>query len=122
MEKACTKEIRHVIDAVVDVKITAHKKMYIAECPKCKSPKAGGFPSGITNYVQYGKNLEALVVSLNTVGAVSVNRVHDIIGSVFNIPLSTGTIKNMVTRCAEKIKPVLINIKNALIDASLLRF
>ena len=120
MEKACTKEIRHVIDAVVDVKITAHEKMYIAECPKCKSPKAGGFPSGITNYVQYGKNLEALVVSLNTVGAVSVNRVHDIIGSVFNIPLSTGTIKNMVTRCAEKIKPVLINIKNALIDASLL--
>ena len=77
MEKACTKEIRHVIDAVVDVKITAHEKMYIVECPKCKSPKSGEFPTDITNYVQYGKNLEALVVSLNTVGAVSVNRVHE---------------------------------------------
>ena len=120
IEKACTKETRHVIDAVVDVKITAHEKMYIAECPKCKSPKCGDFPADITNYVQYGKNLEALVVSLNTVGAVSVNRVHEIIGSVFNIPLSTGTIKNMVTRCAEKIKPVLTYIRKALIAALIL--
>ena len=120
MEKACTKETRHVIDAVVDVKVTAHEKMYIAECPKCKSLKAGEFPADITNHVQYGKNLEALVVSLNTVGAVSVNRVHEIVGSVFNIPLSTGTIKNMVTRCAEKIKPVLTNIRKALIAAPIL--
>ena len=120
MEKACTKETRHVIDAVVDVKVTAHEKMYIAECPKCKSPKTGEFPADITNYVQYGKNLEALVVSLNTVGAVSVNRVHEIIGSVFNIPISTGTIKNMVTRCAERIKPVLMHIRKALIAAPLL--
>ena len=120
MEKACTKETRHVIDAVVNVKVTAHEKMYIAECPKCKSPKSGEFPTDITNYVQYGKNLEALVVSLNTVGAVSVNRVPEIIGSVFNIPLSTGTIKNMVTRCAEKIKPVLTNIRKSLIAAPLL--
>ena len=46
-------------------------------------------PSGITNYVQYGKNLEALVVSLNTVGAVSVNRVHEIIGDIRNIKVKT---------------------------------
>ena len=120
LQKACAKETRHVIDAVVDVKVTAHEKMYIAECPKCKSSKSGEFPADITNHVQYGKNLEALVVSLNTVGAVSINRVHEIIGSVFNIPLSTGTIKNMVTRCAEKIKPVLTYIRKALISALLL--
>ena len=101
-KKPVQKETRNVIDAVVDVKVTAHEKMCIAECPKCKSPKSGDFPADITNYVQYGKNLEALVVSLNTVGVVSVNRVHEIIGSVFNIPFSTGTIKNMITRCAEK--------------------
>lgn len=114
VEKACTKETRHVIDAVVDVKITAHEKMFVKKCPLCGSAKTGEFPADITNYVQYGKNLEALVVSLNTVGAVSVNRVHEIIGNVFNIPLSTGTIKNMVTRCADKIKPILKDIRSAL--------
>ena len=106
--------VTDVIDAVVDVKITAHEKMFVKKCPLCGSAKTGEFPVDITNCVQYGKNLEALVVSLNTVGAVSVNRVHEIIGNVFNIPLSTGTIKNMVTRCADKIKPILKDIRSAL--------
>ena len=30
-----------------------------------------------------------------------------ILGGVFNIPLSTGTIKIIVSRCAEKVKPAL---------------
>jgi len=62
--------------------------------------RLGNFPKDIKATVQYGKNLQALVVALNTVGAVSVNRTHEILSSVFNIPLATGTIKNMVTRCA----------------------
>lgn len=45
-----------------------------------------------------------MVVAFNTVGAVSINRAHEILSSVFNIPLATGTIKNMVTRCAEALK------------------
>ena len=116
-EKACVKETRHVIDTVVQVKITAHKKMCVQECLFCGQPKTGEFPADIANRVQYGKNLEALVVSLNTVGAVSINRIHEIIGSVFDIPLATGTIKNMVTRCAEKIKPVLKKIRQAVIKS-----
>ncbi len=62
--------------------------------------KQGTFPKDIKATVQYGKNLQALVIALNTVGAVSVNRTHEILSSVFNIPLATGTIKNMATRCA----------------------
>lgn len=50
------------------------------------------------------KNLQAMVVAFNTVGAVSINRTHEILSSVFNIPLATGTIKNMVTRCADSLK------------------
>ncbi|MBQ6755978.1 MAG: hypothetical protein IJP43_03410 [Oscillospiraceae bacterium] len=41
---------------------------------------------------------------LNTIGAVSINRVHQIIGNVFGIPLSTGTVRNIVSRFAEAIK------------------
>ena len=29
---------------------------------------------------------------------------HEILPSVFNIPLATGTMKNMVSRCAESLK------------------
>jgi len=63
----------------------------------------GEFPDDIKAPVQYGENLQALVVALNTIGAVSVNRTHEILSSVFSIPLSTGTISNMVGRCADAL-------------------
>ena len=49
----------------------------------------GTFPEHVKATVQYGLNLQALVVALNTVGAVSINRTHEILGSVFSIPLAT---------------------------------
>ena len=118
--KACVKETRNVIDAVVEVNITAHEKLCVEVCPLCGESKTGVFPKDVIKAnVQYGKNLQALVVAFNTVGAVSVNRLHEILGGVFNIPLSTGTIKNIVSRCAEKIKPSLDTIRRKLSESPL---
>jgi transposase len=61
-----------------------------------------------------------MVVAFNTVGAVSVNRTHEILSSVFNIPLATGTIKNMVTRCADSLKNTQERIRLALIALGLI--
>ena len=117
--KACVKETRNVIDAVVEVNITAHEKLCVEVCPLCGESKTGVFPKDVKANVQYGKNLQALVVAFNTVGAVSVNRLHEILGGVFNIPLSTGTIKNIVSRCAEKIKPALDTTRRKLSESPL---
>ena len=92
-------ETRHVIDAVVDVKTTAHQILVI-DCPLQGRTHQGVFPDSIKAPVQYGENLQALAVALNTIGAVSVNRTHEILSSVFHISLSTGTISAMVSRCA----------------------
>ena len=105
LDKACIKETRHEIDAEVNVNVTAHQLIVVRNCPLHNCEKAGSFTAGIKATVQYGKNLQAMVVAFNTVGAVSINRTHEILSSVFNIPLSTGTIKNMVTRCADVLKP-----------------
>ena len=113
--KACVTETRHVIDAVIEVNITAHQQLRVKTCPLSGTAKAGTFPQGVKASVQYGDNLQALVVALNTVGAVSINRIHEILGGVFNVPLATGTIKNMVSRCAEQVKPVLEMIRQRLL-------
>ncbi len=105
LEKACIRETRHEIDAEVVVNVTAHELVVVNDCPLHGGVKEGSFPANIKAAVQYGKNLQAMVVAFNTVGTVSINRTHEILGSVFNIPLSTGTIKNMVTRCAGTLKP-----------------
>lgn len=104
LEKACIKETRHEIDVVVTVDVTAHNLFSVPECPLHGGSRTGHFPADIKAAVQYGKNLQAMVVAFNTVGAVSINRTHEILSSVFNIPLATGTIKNMVTRCADSLK------------------
>lgn len=104
LSKACIKETRHEVDTVVTVDVTAHNAIEVRECPLHGGVKTSSFPENIKATVQYGKNLQAMVVAFNTVGAVSINRTHEILSSVFNIPLATGTIKNMVTRCAESLK------------------
>ena len=56
-------------------------------------------------------------MAFNTVGAVSINRTHEILSSVFNIPLATGTIKNMVTRCADSLKGTYEKIRQMMVCA-----
>ena len=82
-------------------------------CPHYKMCKAT---------VQYGENLQALSVALNTVGAVSVKRTHEILSGVFNIPLATGTISNMVKRCVDAVSETVNRIKQKVADSSLGHF
>ena len=120
LDKACIKETRHEIDAIVTVDVTAHNLVEVRECPLHGGAKAGTFPENIKTTVQYGKNLQAMVVAFNTVGAVSINRTHEILSSVFNIPLATGTVKNMVTRCAESLKDTYEQIRLKMITLGLI--
>lgn len=120
LSKACIKETRHEVDAVVTVDVTAHNLIEVRECLLHGGVKTGLFPENIKATVQYGKNLQAMVVAFNTVGAVSINRTHEILSSVFNIPLATGTIKNMVTRCAESLKDTYERIRLKMIMLGLI--
>ena len=45
---------------------------------------------------------------------------HEILPSVFNIPLATGTIKNMVSRCAESLKDTYEQIRLKMITLGLI--
>ena len=51
-------------------------------------------------------------MAFNTVGAVSANRIMEIFGSAFGIPLSTGTVNNMVCGVAEKVDASVTEIRN----------
>jgi transposase len=117
---ACIGETRHVIDAVVETSVTEHQVLLITKCPLQKQLSKATFPAEINATIQYGTNLNALVVALNTVGAVSINRTHEILGSVFNIPLSTGTINNMVSRCANKVSMVVEEIRQKVMSSGLI--
>lgn len=73
----------------------------------------GVFPAHINSTVQYGVNIEALAVSLNTVGMISINRTHEILSGVFGVSISTGTISQMIADCAVSVSPAVQEIKEA---------
>lgn len=117
MEKAEVTERRQVIDAVVTTEVVQYNKCRVKNCPIHGWGRDGQFPEGISGPVQYGDNLQALVVALNTVGAVSISRTHEILANVFDIPLSAATIKSMVSRCAGKLGEAIPEIGDRLVDS-----
>ena len=115
---ACIAEKRHVIDAVVTVNVVEHQALEIPVCMIHGGTRKGDFPNAVNASVQYGENLQALSVALNTVGAVSIKRTHEILSGVFNIPIATGTISNMVKRCADSLSGTVDKIRQKMIDSA----
>lgn len=119
---ACIAEKRHVIDAVVTVNVTEHQALELPICMLYGDTRRGAFPSDVKAAVQYGENLQLLAVALNTVGAVSIKRTHEILSGVFNIPIATGTISSMVKRCADSLSETVGKIKDKMIGSALGHF
>ena len=65
-------------------------------------------------------NISAFIVALNTIGAVSAKRIQGIAGNLFDLPVSTGTVCRMLSRCAEKAFDAVEEIrqKAAALDAA----
>ncbi len=125
-EECCSRgavvERRTVLDANVIIDVTEHQAVQVAQCMLDGSTVTGSFPDNVTASVQYGSNLQALVAALTTVGAVSIKRTHEILGAVFNIPLSTGTISNMTRRLAERVMPAYESIRDIMRTLPLVHF
>jgi len=118
---ACVAETRHVADACVTIEVTEHQVLEIA-CPRKNVDLRGQFPEAVKATIQYGENLQALIVAFSTVGAVSANRIHELFGNIFNIPLSTGTIANMVRHCAENLAEIDEQLKLAVTGLDVAHF
>jgi len=104
---------RYELDINIETMTTAHQTV-VVHCPKLSGVLSGSFPEHIKGTMRYGVNIEALAVSLNTVGMVSINRTHEILSGVFGIPISTGTISAMVAGCAQSVAPTVLEIKQAI--------
>ena len=108
--KACVEETRRVVDVSFNIHVTDHQALAV-KCPLTGEYHAGSFPEEVKGHIQYGKHLQGLVVALNTVGAVSHQRIHEIVGNVFAIPLSTASISKMVRSCSEQLEGVMEQLR-----------
>ena len=119
--EACVAETRKVADASIEIHVTAHEALAVT-CPLTGKALRGSFPEDVKGPVQYGKKLQGLIVAFNTVGAVSANRIKEIFGSVFGIPLSTGTVNSMVVGFAGRLDGVVTEIRDQVIGGPVAHF
>lgn len=111
-------ERRYETDIVVESRLVEHRQM-VCCCPMCNNAEiTGTFPANITGTKQYGHNLKALATALSTVGMVSIDRIHQLLSSVFQVSVSTGAIQDWIrdlstaTKDAvEKIREYISNLK-----------
>lgn len=71
----------------------------------CGNTITSEFPSGVTQGISYGKNVEALVAYMNVRQYIPFHRLSEIFQNVFNLPISVGALVNAVNRVAESAIP-----------------
>jgi transposase len=114
-------QTRQVVDVKIVPLVTQHS-VQSKTCPVCGKQTAADFPRGVDHYLQYGNTYKSLIVYLNQVNFVPYQRLAQISKDVLGIPVSQGTLVNIVHKCGWSLKSALANIKDQLIKSSVAHF
>ena len=115
-------EERQVIDIPrPEVKTTSHL-VTVVKCPCCGSEVKGEFPKDVKAPVQYGINLKAYVVYLMIYQLIPYKRTTDLLENLHNLPISEGTLNNILRDFAGRIDIPVEFIKQQIIDSEVAHF
>jgi transposase len=118
---ATVSQTRQVVDVKIIPLVTQHS-VQSKTCPVCGKQTTADFPHGVEQYLQYGDTYKALIVYLNQGNFIPYQRLSQISKDVLDIPVSQGTLVNIVHQCGWALKPALANIKDQLIQSSVAHF
>ena len=96
--------VRQVVDIPPIIPIYTEYQCFGKNCT-CGHHQLGTYPQNVTNHIQYGSSVEALIGYLSVYQYVPYKRMSDMFSRVFNLPISQGTIKNKLEKLAAKAKP-----------------
>lgn len=109
-------ERRQVVDIPpVQVCYTEHQ-LYKKTC-HCGHVNEGFFPKEVNAPIQYGSNVKAMAVYLHSRQYLPYERMAEFFKHVMNLPVSQGTLNNIVHRFAQKASPAYNSIKAAIEQA-----
>jgi len=107
-------ERKQVVDVpVMSYFVTQHQR-YSSCCPDCKELSCAQFPAQLTKgaSVRYGANLSNLITYLSTRQLLPLKRLAETIDVLFGLPISQGTIENMLNRKVLEVQDVYDTILN----------
>jgi transposase len=116
------RELRQVHDLPwVQVTVTEHQ-CEVKSCPACNRLNRGQFPDTVQNGVQYGPNLQGLMVYLLDVQLLPSARVCELLAEVYGLEVSEGTLYNVRSRCFDALDEAEAEIRSAILDSPVVHF
>lgn len=106
---------------VVSVKVSEYRAQ-TRRCPRCSQQSRAEFPPALTNVVQYGPRLCAVINYLHNYQLLPQERTSQLMEDLFGHRLSVGSICNMRERCAEELAELEQQLKEALVEAEVVSF
>jgi transposase len=111
--------IRQLFDCILPSLFVIQFQGDVLECA-CGKIHYPDFPEEVVKETQYGNNIKNLAVYLKHYGFISYDRMSELFSEVFKVNLSQGTLVNFVNECAERLEPVVDEIKATIIEAEVL--
>ena len=84
---------------------------YRCMCRKCNTQTTTDLPSHLKANIQYGANIQALITYLSVYQYMPSNRIKKYLKDIMNIPISEGTIYNIIETMSNKATPIYEVIK-----------
>jgi len=102
---------RQVIDIPPIIPIYKEYQQFSCSCSACSHRQIADFPPDVSAPIQYGSSVATLVSYFSVYQSVPYNRLQKMFNQVFSLPLSEGTIENMLNKVADKCQIVYEKIK-----------
>ena len=81
----------------------------ICTCGHCTH---ASFPEGVSATIKYGASVEATIAYFHARQYIPVQRMQELLSHLFGLPISQGTVINIIKRFAEKAIPTYLEIKD----------
>lgn len=121
-EKAGNCEKRQVIDIPEIKPICTEFQAEVKICSGCNTENVASFPENVTSKVQYGKCLKSTIIYLRHQNFIPCERLGELIGDLFHIQLSEGTIVNTSNKCGMLLEEFENWVKDNLLSSPVLHF
>jgi transposase len=111
---------RQVIDIPPITPVITEFRQYACDCPHCQHEQIAEFPLGVNAPIQYGSTVESLVSYLSVYQYVPFARLQNLFAQVFSLPLSQGTVGNILERAAVKCEGIYQIIKSEIAESQVI--
>lgn len=102
---------RQVVDVPAVKPTYTEYRQYSCQCRQCHRRQTADYPKDVQSPMQYGSSVNALVSYLSVYQHVPFLRLQQLLSQVFSLPVSQGSIGNMLERSAKNCSGVYARIK-----------